>query len=140
MGNFGINIPGVGGGYGPQGGYVEKVHAVSDGGTGIVVNGGMVIGNAAISNGGAGIVSSLGPVIGNTANYNGLDGIDVLFGAASSNTATANGGFGIFITCPSVVVGNWSFNDHFFPDFGFKGDTLAGCTVANNSSGGSSLP
>jgi hypothetical protein len=139
MGNIGINIPGVGsfgfGDQGNKGAYVEKVHAVSNGGAGIVVTSGMVIGNAAISNGGAGIFSSLGPVIGNTANYNGLDGIDVLFGAASGNTATGNFGFGIFITCPSVVVGNWSFNDHFGSDISFKGGTSAGCSVANNSGG-----
>ena len=88
---------------------VERVHAVSNGGSGISAKG-LVTGNIATNNGGSGI--NLGfslavvTVTGNTANRNDGDGLSVSGGSIRGNTAFANGGNGITVSGAASVVGN----------------------------------
>ncbi len=105
---------------------VERVHAVSNGGSGISAKG-LVTGNIATNNGGSGInlgsglatgneVSGNGgdgifslavvTVTGNTANRNDGDGLSVSGGSIRGNTAFANGGNGITVSGAASVVGN----------------------------------
>ena len=105
MGGSGIVIFGMG--------YVEKVHAISNGFIGISVRLGVVSGNMVISNG--------------------YVGIDVENGTVSGNLSAGNHSAAIEIhLCPSTVVGNTAVGNG--TDFiaGGSGGGPA-CAVANNS-------
>jgi hypothetical protein len=109
---------------------VERVHAVRNGGPGIVVGEGSVIDSVAKLNAsGAAIVGLIvrgcistnnavgifvrpgGVAIGNTANANGVGGISVNNASATGNTANNNGGYGIDAVCPGTLVGNTAFGN-----------------------------
>jgi hypothetical protein len=84
---------------------VERVHAVSNGGPGIVVGMGSIIDSVAMSNGsGAAVV---GLIVRGTVAMNNVFGIFIRAGGvATGNSATANAVTGLTVQCPAVVVGN----------------------------------
>ena len=89
MGSHGIDLGPI------QGGRVEGVSAISNGGVGIAAGGVVVQGNTACLNGDDGIRSSR-VVLNNMARNNGGDGIQCDTGAlVQSNTASLNDGFGL---------------------------------------------
>jgi hypothetical protein len=103
MGSMGINLGNT------TGSHVEKVHADSNGATGILVRFGIVSGNTAFGNGVNGIFADSGSTV-------------------VSNTAYANGNRGISVVCPGSVVGNTTVaNTTDLFTFG------AGCAIANNA-------
>ena len=99
MGFHGVRLMG-------DGTAVERVHAYSNGGPGIVVGSGSVIDSFAILNGGAGIMGAI--VRGNLSKNNRSSGIFVRGpgGVATGNTAMSNANFGIDAYCAGSIVGN----------------------------------
>ena len=107
-------------------GFVEKVHAIFNGATGILVSNGIVSLSSATSNGNDGIIAI--SVIGSFSESNGQNGIH---GTQSVNNSVAvsNGNQGILVTgCPAVVVSS-SARDNQGSDIA----TAAGCVRANNA-------
>ena len=102
MGSYGIGISGVGG-------FVEKVHAESNGRTGIFVASGTI--NVSM------------------ANLNGQLGFESFSGVVSGNVAIGNGRNGFFIACPTAVIGNMASGN------GSTNLSIneSGCAVANNA-------
>jgi len=97
------------------------------GSIGIVLYGGTVRNVLAISNASTGIYIVAGAVIDSTASLNGSHGIEGS-GVLSGNTAFNNVSFGLFVSCPSSVVGNTAFgNSQNLFIFG------SNCAVANNA-------
>jgi len=98
MGGHGIRMMG-------NGTVVERVHAVSNGGPGIVVGMGHIIDSVAMFNGsGAAVV---GLIVRGTVAMNNIVGIAIRpGGVASGNSAFANAVTGLSVQCPAVVVGN----------------------------------
>jgi hypothetical protein len=98
MGGHGIRMMG-------NGTVVERVHAVSNGGPGIVVGMGSIIDSLAAFNGaGAAVV---GLIVRGTVAMNNAFGIFVRSGGvATGNSAIANAATGLSVQCPAVVVGN----------------------------------
>jgi len=98
MGGHGIRMMG-------SGTVVERVHAVSNGGPGIVVGQGSIIDSVAMFNGsGAAVV---GLIVRGTVAMNNIVGIAIRpGGVASGNSAIANAVTGLSVQCPAVVVGN----------------------------------
>jgi hypothetical protein len=140
MGGHGIRMLG-------NGTMVERVHAVSNGGPGIVVGEGSVIDSFASLNGqSTGIIAAIvrgsiasnnvfgifirpgGVAIGNVASFNAAGGISVNQATAANNTANNNGDYGIDGVCPGVLVGNTAHNNG---TTNIK--TNGQCTLANNN-------
>jgi hypothetical protein len=98
MGGHGIRMMG-------NGTVVERVHALSNGGPGIVVGMGHVIDSVAMFNGsGAAVV---GLIVRGTVAMNNVVGIAIRSGGvASGNSVIANAASGLSVQCPAVVVGN----------------------------------
>lgn len=103
MGQHGIRMLG-------NGTVVERVHAVSNGGPGIVVGTGSILDSVAMFNGsGAAVV---GLIVRGTVAMNNAFGIFVRSGGvATGNSAIANAGTGLSVQCPAVVVGNTTTNN-----------------------------
>ena len=103
MGGHGIRLIG-------NGTAVERVHAVSNGGPGIVVGQGSIIDSVAMSNGsGAAVV---GLIVRGTVAMNNAFGIFIRpGGVATGNSAIANAATGLSVQCPAVVVGNSTSNN-----------------------------
>jgi len=103
MGGHGIRLIG-------NGTVVERVHAVSNGGPGIVVGLGSIIDSVAMFNGsGAAVV---GLIVRGTVSTNNVFGIFVRpGGVATGNSAIANAVTGLTAQCPAVVVGNSTVNN-----------------------------
>lgn len=103
MGGHGIRMMGTGT-------VVEHVHAVSNGGPGIVVGLGSIIDSVATFNGaGAAVV---GLVVRGTVAMNNVFGIFIRpGGVATGNSAIANAATGLSVQCPAVVVGNSTSNN-----------------------------
>jgi len=122
MGGIGIHLVN-------HGGYVEKVHADSNGKSGIAVVSGTVSGNTVNFNGDDGIDALVfATVIGNTAIGNRKSGILTNNSTVTGNTLSSNGAAGILVGCPSSVVGNTATsNSTNLSTFG------AGCVLANNA-------
>jgi hypothetical protein len=99
MGFHGVRLMG-------DGTSVERVHAYSNGGPGIVVGNGSVIDSFAILNGQSGIIGMI--VRGNIATNNRSAGIFLRGpgGVATGNSANSNGSFGIDAGCAGIIVGN----------------------------------
>jgi hypothetical protein len=89
---------------------VERVHAVSNGGPGIVVGQGNIIDSVAMFNGsGAAVV---GLIVRGTVAMNNAFGIFIRpGGVATGNSAIANAATGLSVQCPAVVVGNSTSNN-----------------------------
>jgi hypothetical protein len=89
---------------------VERVHAVSNGGPGIVVGQGNIIDSVAMFNGsGAAVV---GLIVRGTVAMNNAFGIFIRpGGVATGNSAIANAATGLSVQCPGVVVGNSTSNN-----------------------------
>lgn len=89
---------------------VERVHAVSNGGPGIVVGSGNIIDSVAMFNGsGAAVV---GLIVRGTIAMNNVFGIFIRpGGVATGNSAISNSGVGLSAQCPAVVVGNSTFSN-----------------------------
>ncbi|MBI4906776.1 MAG: right-handed parallel beta-helix repeat-containing protein [Acidobacteria bacterium] len=139
MGGHGIRMMG-------DGTVVEKVHAVSNGGPGIVVGEGSVIDSVAKLNGsGAAIIGSIvrgctssnnvfgifvrpgGVASGNIASNNAVGGISVTNATARGNTAYNNTDYGIDGVCPGVIVENTANRN------AINIRTNGACTMANNA-------
>ena len=103
MGGHGIRLIG-------NGTVVERVHAVSNGGPGIVVGQGTIIDSVAMLNGsGAAVV---GLIVRGTVAMNNVFGIFIRpGGVATGNSAIANAATGLSVQCPAVVVGNSTSNN-----------------------------
>ena len=103
MGGHGIRMMG-------NGTVVERVHAVSNGGPGIVVGQGSIIDSVAMFNGsGAAVVGLI--VRGTVAMNNGFGIFIRSGGVATGNSAIANAATGLSVQCPAVVVGNSTSNN-----------------------------
>ncbi len=124
MGKLGVFANGLGS-------RVEKVHATSNGGTGISVVG-TVAGNTATFNGATGIAAS-GTVTGNTAINNGGTGISA-DGTVTGNEAVSNGGHGIFAN-NSTVTGN-AASSNGATGIAANASTVTGNTAIFNGSAG----
>lgn len=107
-------------------GFVEKVHAIFNGATGILVVNGIVSLSSATSNGNDGIIAV--SVIGSFSESNGQNGIHGT-GSVNNSVAVSNGNTGILISgCPSVIVSSSARNN--------QGSDIAssvGCVRANNA-------
>ena len=103
MGFHGVRLIG-------NGTVVERVHAVSNGGPGIVVGLGSIIDSVARFNGsGAAVV---GLIVRGTIATNNAFGIFIRAGGvATGNSATFNAATGLSVQCPAVVVGNTTSNN-----------------------------
>jgi hypothetical protein len=103
MGGHGIRMMG-------NGTVVERVHAVSNGGPGIVVGLGSIVDSMAMFNGsGAAVV---GLIVRGTVSTNNVFGIFIRpGGVATGNSAIANAVTGLSVQCPAVVVGNSTSNN-----------------------------
>jgi hypothetical protein len=140
MGGHGIRMMG-------DGTVVEIVHAVSNGGPGIVVGEGSVLDSVAKLNGsGAALVGLIvrgcvasnnvfgifirpgGVAIGNTAKENAAGGISVNNVSATGNTAVDNTGYGIDAVCPGTLVGNTAYRNSTI-----NIRTNGMCTMADNA-------
>jgi hypothetical protein len=98
MGGHGIRMMG-------NGTVVEHVHAVSNGGPGIVVGQGSIIDSVAMFNGSGAAVAGL--IVRGTVAMNNVFGIFIRpGGVATGNSAIANAVTGLSVQCPAVVVGN----------------------------------
>ena len=119
MGGHGIRMMGAGT-------VVERVHAVSNGGPGIVVGQGSIIDSVAMFNGsGAAVV---GLIVRGTVASNNSFGIFIRpGGVATGNTAIGNAATGLSVQCPAVVVGNSTTNNG--TDLQLSGV----CAVANHA-------
>jgi hypothetical protein len=123
MGGSGIILGSIGGST------VNKVQAIGNAGSGILLNNGAVTNSLANANGIGGIAIFNGSASGNTANYNGGDGITVSQGSVSGNTASGNGHYGFLVSCPSSIVNNTAFVNS-VQNIVLNG---AGCASANNA-------
>jgi hypothetical protein len=89
---------------------VDRVHATSNGSTGIIAGfAAIVTASQATANGGGGIIANTGSLVtGNTARGNRGNGISAVIvgGTVSSNAASSNGGAGISAGIGSIVIGN----------------------------------
>src|SRR5262245_13387697 len=98
MGGHGIRLIGTGT-------VVERVHAVSNGGPGIVVGAGSVIDSMAMLNGSS--TGVVGLIVRGTVSMNNVFGIFIRSGGvAIGNSATFKTYTGMSVQCPAVVVGN----------------------------------
>jgi hypothetical protein len=127
---------------------VERVHATSNGGPGIVVGTGSVTDSIATVNGtGSAIIGWIvrgcmsanngnvgisirqgGAAIGNTSAFNGGDGISAYQATVKGNTTNNNGDNGIDVTCPGSVTGNTAVGN---PGGNIR--TTGICTLADNA-------
>jgi hypothetical protein len=118
-----------------SGSLVDKVHADSNGFSGISAFDGTISNSSANRNGGAGILlTNSGTLYGSSASNNGLYGLYIEIGSMHGNSATNNYGYGIYAFCPSSLVNNTSFGNG--PGFNLNifFDTSNGpCSTANNA-------
>lgn len=105
---------------------VERVHAVSNGGPGIVVGLGSIIDSVAMFNGSG--ASVVGLIVRGTVANNNVFGIFIRAGGvATGNSAISNAATGLSVQCPAVVVGNTTSNNG--TDLQLNG----ACAVANHA-------
>lgn len=142
MGGHGMRIMG-------DGAVVEKVHAMMNGGPGIVATQGAVIdsvvrlsggggsalvgfivrGNISTQNSNIGISVQQGGVASeNIASYNDGSGMRAYYATVTGNTVNNNGSFGIESICPGVLIGNTATQNR-----NANIATNAACTMANNA-------
>lgn len=109
---------------------VEKVHAYSNGGPGIVVGGGRVIDSVVFRNGSTGIIGLI--VRGNIASDNQGSGIYLRGpgGVATGNSVSSNGQYGIDAYCAGSIVGNALTGNQ---AGGVRTQGTAACAFADNA-------
>jgi hypothetical protein len=95
---------------------VEKVHAISNRGSGIFAGEASIVsGNTAHNNGGGGMATSYGTMSGNTASHNYFYGIGAFYGSTViGNTAYINYGYGLLADgstgyANNVFTGNYGY-------------------------------
>jgi hypothetical protein len=123
MGFHGVRLMG-------DGTIVERVHAYSNGGPGIVVGDGSVIDSFAVLNGGAGIIGTI--VRGNISTGNLSSGIFVRGpgGVATGNSVKSNGNYGIDAYCAGSIVGNTATGNQ---PGNFRMQGTGTCTLTDNA-------